>query len=92
MDIPFVFDTIDESQSIVGTGGDRRALADRMSGAWVAFARSGNPNHALLPKWDAFTADRRQTMMFGRECRASNDPYRDERLAVAGALRDRASA
>ena len=89
MDIPFVFDTIDESQSIVGSGSDRRALADRMSGAWVAFARTGDPNHALLPKWEAFTADARQTMMFGAECRALNDPYRDERLAVATAQRAR---
>ena len=29
---------------------DRRVLADRMNAAWVAFARAGNPNHALLPK------------------------------------------
>lgn len=32
MDIPSAFDTIDESQSIVGSGADRRGLADRMSG------------------------------------------------------------
>ena len=63
MDIPFVFDTIDESQSIVGSGADRRGLADRMSGAWVAFARTGNPNHALLPKWEPFAPAARQTMM-----------------------------
>jgi len=87
MDIPFVFDTIDESQSIVGTGADRRALADRMSGAWTAFARTGNPNHALLPRWEAFTEDGRRTMMFGRDCRTVADPYRHERLAVADALR-----
>jgi para-nitrobenzyl esterase len=89
MDIPFVFETIDECQSIVGSGGDRRGLADRMSGAWVAFARTGNPNHALLPKWEPFAAASRQTMMFGRECRPVDDPYREERLAVAQALRDR---
>jgi para-nitrobenzyl esterase len=86
---PFVFETIDECQSIVGAGADRRPLADRMSGAWVAFARTGNPNHALLPKWEPFTAASRQTMMFGRECRLLNDPYRDERLAIAQAPRDR---
>jgi para-nitrobenzyl esterase len=89
MDIPFVFDTIDESQSIVGLGSERRNLADRMSGAWVAFARTGNPNHALLPKWEPFAVASRQTMMFGPECRLLNDPYREERLAVEQALRDR---
>jgi len=83
MDIPFVFDTIDESQSIVGAGADRRALADRMSGAWVAFARTGNPNHTLLPLWAPFTAESRATMVFAGECRVADDPYREERLAVA---------
>ena len=91
MDIPFVFETIDECQSIVGSEPDRRGLADRMSGAWVAFARTGNPNHALLPKWERFTAASRQTMMFGRECRLLNDPYREERLAVGRALQDRSA-
>ena len=51
----------------------------------VAFARSGNPNHKGLPSWDPFTAERRATMIFNNECRAVNDPYRDERLAVAAA-------
>jgi para-nitrobenzyl esterase len=91
MDIPFVFETIDECQSIVGSGTDRRGLADRMSGAWVAFARSGNPNHALLPKWEPFVAASRQTMMFGSECRLLTDPYREERLAVGQALRERSA-
>ena len=58
MDIPFAFDNVDNSQPIVGTGADRQALADRMSRAWVAFARSGDPNHAGLPRWEPFTADR----------------------------------
>ena len=91
MDIPFVFDTIDESQSIVGSGADQRGLADRMSGAWVAFARTANPNHALLPKWEPFGAASRQTMMFDRDCRMVSDPYREERVAVGQALRDRAA-
>lgn len=89
MDIPFVFDTIDECQSMVGSGTDRRALADRMSGAWVAFARTGNPSHARLPTWEPFAVAARQTMMFGNDCRLLSDPYREERLAVGQALRDR---
>ncbi|HEY7292515.1 MAG TPA: carboxylesterase family protein [Vicinamibacterales bacterium] len=91
MDIPFVFDTIDESESMVGSGADRRGLADRMSGAWAAFARTGDPSHALLPKWEPFAAASRQTMMFGHECRVLSDPYHDERVAVGQALRDRSA-
>jgi len=85
MDIPFVFENVDLCKTVVGDGPDRYALADKMSGAWVAFARSGNPNHKGLPKWDPFTAEKRATMMFNNECRAVNDPYREERFAVAGA-------
>ena len=89
IDIPFVFENVDISKSVVGDGPDRHALADKMSGAWVAFARSGNPNHKGLPKWDPFTSDKRAMMIFNTECRAVNDPYRDERLAIAASLRSR---
>jgi len=82
MDIPFVFNTIDTCQAITGDGADRRALSDAMSGAWVAFARSGNPNHAKLPRWEPFTASARHTMMFGKDVRAAIDPFREERLAT----------
>jgi para-nitrobenzyl esterase len=91
MDIPFVFENVDLSKSVVGDGKDRYALADRMSGAWAAFARSGNPNHKGLPTWDPFTAEKRATMIFNTECRAENDPYRVERRAIAAAQAARQS-
>ncbi len=85
MDIPFAFDNVDNSQSIVGSGTDRQPLADRMSHAWVGFARTGDPNHPGLPRWEPFTANERATMMLSGECRLARDPYRDERLAMAAA-------
>jgi para-nitrobenzyl esterase len=62
-----------------------------MSAAWVAFARSGNPNHRGIPQWPAFNATQRATMVFGPETRAANDPGREQRLALK-AIRDRAAA
>src|SRR5262245_61480276 len=91
MDIPFVFENVDLSRSVVGDGQDRYALAEKMSSAWVAFARGGNPNTKLLPTWNPFTADRRATMIFNNECRAVNDPYREERLVIAAAQPPRRS-
>jgi para-nitrobenzyl esterase len=85
MDIPFVFENVDRSRSVVGDGPDRYALAEKMSSAWVAFARSGSPNTTALPKWEPFTAEKRATMIFNTECRAVDDPYREERLAIAAA-------
>ena len=91
MDIPFVFENVDISKPVVGDGPDRYALADKMSRAWVAFARSGNPNHTGLPSWDPFSAEKRATMIFNNDCRAVNDPYREERLAVGAAQAARQS-
>ena len=39
-------------------------LSKQLAGAWAAFARSGNPNHKLLPKWDAYSATERPVMIF----------------------------
>jgi para-nitrobenzyl esterase len=39
-------------------------LSRQISDAWVAFARSGNPNHAGLPRWPAYTLAERATMVF----------------------------
>ena len=81
LDIPFVFQNVDIAESMNGSGPELHPLADKMSGAWAAFARTGNPNHRGIPKWEPFTETQRATMIFNNECKAVNDPYREERLA-----------
>jgi para-nitrobenzyl esterase len=49
-------------------------LSHQMGAAWVAFARTGNPNHSGLPHWPAYTSDTRATMLFGAPCQVKNDP------------------
>lgn len=85
LEIPFVFENVDVGSSMTGTGKDRYALSDKMSATWVAFARSGNPNHNGLPRWPAFNAQERATMFFDNDCRVVNDPRREERLALQAA-------
>jgi len=80
LDIPFVFENVDIAQSMVGAGQERYALADKMSAAFATFARTGNPNHKGIPKWAPYNLDHRATMIWNKECRAVNDPYREERL------------
>jgi len=81
LDIPFVFENVDIAQSMVGDGADRYPLADKMSATYTAFARTGNPNNKLVPKWAPFTAEQRATMIWNNECYAVNDPFHDERMA-----------
>ena len=77
LEIPFVFDNVDAAKSMTGDGQDRYALASQVSGAWTAFARTGNPNHPGLPHWPAFDTSNRATMILNDECKAVNDPYGD---------------
>jgi len=49
-----------------------------VSEAWATFARSGDPNHAGIPKWEPYTADNRATMLFDVPCRTEIDPGREE--------------
>jgi para-nitrobenzyl esterase len=85
LEIPFVFDNVDGAATMTGTGQDRYALADKMSRAWVAFAKTGNPNHPGLPDWRPFNVSERPTMVFDNECALVNDPGAEERRALIAA-------
>jgi para-nitrobenzyl esterase len=81
-DVPLVFDNVN-AWPITGTGPEARALAGKISSAWVAFAKTGKPNTSGLPKWPVFTAESRATMIFDNNTRVENDPGR-ELMALFG--------
>ena len=56
-----------------------------MSAAWAAFARTGNPNHSGIPVWAPWTPARWSTMVFDTATAAVDDPWGDERRAMAAA-------
>ncbi len=82
MEIPFVFDNPDAGKPMTGSGQDRYALAEKISGAWVAFARTGNPSQKGL-MWPAYDANKRATMILDDKCEVVNDPRKDVRLALS---------
>lgn len=79
VEIPFVFDNTDVPTVMTKGGPEVKALAAKVSDAWIAFARTGNPNHKGLSSWPAFDGSARQTMVFGLEPHAVADPDGAER-------------
>lgn len=68
MELPFVFDNIYNSRTMTGGSKDTYELADKMSNAWLNFAKTGNPNVAGLPDWKPFDTQKGATMIFNNKC------------------------
>ena len=64
-DIPFFFRNT-ELVPICNIEGVTERLEDEMAGAFVQFARSGNPNHKAMADWPQYTPDNKATMIFDR--------------------------
>jgi para-nitrobenzyl esterase len=77
LDLPFVFGTREAfSGAPMLAGADNHAidaLSAPMRASWIAFARTGDPNHGALPHWPQFDARRRATMHFDEVCAAVGD-------------------
>lgn len=68
MEIPFVFNNADLHASMTGGGEEAIKLAEIMSGAWISFARTGNPNTDRLPEWPFYSDENGATMIFNNTC------------------------
>lgn len=83
LDIPLVFDNPQQPGSQTGTGPAAYTMAARLADAFIALARTGNPNHPGLPAWEPYGLDRRQTLVLNDECRLEDDPRGAERRLFA---------
>ncbi|OAN63170.1 carboxylesterase/lipase family protein [Sphingomonas sp. TDK1] len=83
MDIPLVFGTLSAKGSQTGTAADARAASTAMQDSFVAFARTGDPNHAGLPVWPRYENEARATMVFDTDAHVENDPRRWQRELFA---------
>lgn len=66
-DIPFVFHNMD-LVPVCNEPGVTDELQDRVFGAYISFAKTGDPNHAGLPHWPASTPGHEQVMVFDKTC------------------------
>lgn len=60
--------------TLLGSGGSTgRRLAEALSGAFAAFAATGEPNAPGLTPWPRYSLERRETLWFGETIRVEDD-------------------
>lgn len=78
IELPFVFNNIARCEEMTGGRKDAYVLADKISSAWISFAKTGNPGHKGLPMWPTFEASKTSTMHFNTKCEVK--PQLDKEL------------
>lgn len=79
-EIPFVFHNTDKVP-VCNLPGVSDELEEQVFGAWINFARSGNPNHAGLPNWPACKIGDEATMIFDKNCEVKHN-FDNELIAL----------
>lgn len=65
-----------ERDAILGSGSsDARRMCDALASAFLAFAKTGNPNNSRVPQWPRFDSSTRSTLVFDRDTRIVRDPH-----------------
>ena len=83
LDIPLAFDNIAAAGSLAGTSPEAQKVADQLSEAFIAFAKTGNPNNRMMPNWEPYQLPRRQTMLLNIQSQLADDPRGAERELFA---------
>ncbi len=78
VEIPFVFKTLDKGTEQLLGPDPPPPLADKVHGAWVTFAKTGNPG------WPAYDLERRATMRFDTASSIVDDSLATERRVWEG--------
>jgi para-nitrobenzyl esterase len=83
VDIPFFFDNLALAPGMVGVTADdverAQPLATAMSESLIAYAKTGDPNHAGLPHWPPYDLAGRPTMIWNTPPRIADNPRGNER-------------
>ena len=83
VDIPFFFDNLATAPGMVGRSPEdverAQPLAAAMSETLIAYARTGDPNHAGLPHWPPYELTRRSTMIWNTPPKVVDNPRGNER-------------
>jgi para-nitrobenzyl esterase len=84
LDVALAFDNAPLVPEVVGREPSAASqVAAQISQAFIAFAHSGNPNHAGIPNWQPYDLPRRATLVFDTVSRLVPDPRRPTRELFA---------
>jgi len=88
VEMPFVFNNVGDPlvQKLTGSGSDIVPLAERVSGAWAAFATNGTPDAKGFPHWLPYSAVDRNVMIVDSESKIERDPNRQARIVIENVL------
>ncbi len=74
-----------ERDALLGCGSrEAQLMCDDLASSWIQFAKTGDPNNERIPKWPAFDAEKRSTLIFGPNTRIVDDPYGEIRAFWLG--------
>ncbi|MGZ3299151.1 MAG: carboxylesterase family protein, partial [Asticcacaulis sp.] len=79
IDIPLVFRNTAVPGAITTDSPEARRMADLVSDAFIAFARTGSPQTPALPAWKGYSLEHRETMVMDMPPKLVNDPRGEER-------------
>jgi para-nitrobenzyl esterase len=83
VDIPFFFDNLALAPGMVGASFEdierAQPLATAMSESLIAYAKTGDPNHAGLPQWPPYDLTHRPTMIWNTPPLVIDNPRGNER-------------
>ncbi len=82
-DVPLMFDNVLRSSLPRTAHTEAQRIADQMSGALIAMAKTGNPSHSKIPPWKPYSLENRETLIFDMAPTLGNDPRGAERKFYA---------
>ena len=84
IEIAYAFDNLALAVPLSGpVTPQQQALADKVSGLWTSFARTGRPSAAGVPAWPGYDAQTRPVMVLDDVCRVARDPHASLRTTIA---------
>lgn len=88
LELPFVFGLLGDKDVGIfpGRTEETQKLSEQMMDAWLAFSRTGSPNHENIPELPAYDKGKRATILFDKKVTVELDPYGNERAAWDGIL------